>query len=288
MKKVLVLGIKGMAGHLIYNYFKLNNNYKAYGIARNINTQDSIFNLDITNTTKLKTIIDKNNFDVIINCIGILNKVAEDNPSNAVWYNSYLPHLIEDFTKNTKTKFIHISTDCVFSGEKGNYTETDIKDGVGFYSESKSLGEVINKKDATIRTSIIGPELNLNGIGLLNWFLKQPKTNTLNGYTQVFWTGLTTLELAKSIEQVIEQKIIGLIQIVPEEKISKYNLISLFNKSFRDSTLNIVKHNDYKIDKSLKSNRKDFNYKVPNYLEMIEAQKRWMIQNRNLYKHYNF
>lgn len=287
MKRVLVLGIKGMAGHLIYNYFNLLNNYEVFGVARNLKHQKNIYNLDITNIKELEQIIINNNFNVVINCIGILNKDAEDNPEKAIWYNSYFPHLLESITKNTTTKFIHISTDCVFSGKRGKYTEYDFKDGTGFYAQSKALGEVVNNKDTTIRTSIIGPELNSTGIGLLNWFLNQSKDSTLNGFSNVFWTGLTTLELAKSIEEIIKQNITGLIQVVPETKISKHKLILNFNKIYRDNKLTILEDSKFKVDKSLVSIREDFNYKVPNYLEMLQEQKKWMLKHNALYTHYN-
>lgn len=288
MKKVLIIGANGMAGHVIFNYFKSLNQFQVFGIARNIESSDCLFNLDISDTKSMQNIIEANNFDCIINCIGILNKDAEDNPSKAIWYNSFFPHFLEEITKNTSTRLIHISTDCVFSGNKGNYTENDFKDGIGFYAQSKALGEVLNGKDTTIRTSIIGPELKSNGIGLLNWFLSQPEKGVLKGYTKAFWTGLTTLELAKVIHQVIQQNITGLIQITPKEKISKYNLLLLFNQVFRNDEVTIVEDNQYEIDKSLISIRTDFIYTVPTYFEMLQAQKDWMLAYPKLYGHYTF
>ena len=118
MKKILVIGIKGMAGHVVFKSLPKLGNYEVYGVARNVTATDRVFNLDVSNTEELKKIIDLG-FDVIINCIGILNKDAEDNPHKAIWFNSYFPHLLESLTKNTKTKVISISTDCVFSGKKG-------------------------------------------------------------------------------------------------------------------------------------------------------------------------
>ncbi|WP_431243062.1 NAD-dependent epimerase/dehydratase family protein [Flavobacterium sp. P21] len=117
MKKVLVIGIKGMAGHVLFKLLPTLGEYDVYGIARNIEATDRVFNLDVSNTEELKEII-KKDFDIIINCIGILNKDAEDNADKAIWFNSYFPHLLESITKNTKTKVISISTDCVFSGKK--------------------------------------------------------------------------------------------------------------------------------------------------------------------------
>ncbi|UOX34031.1 SDR family oxidoreductase [Flavobacterium sediminilitoris] len=287
MKKILVIGSKGMAGHVILYYLKSKKNFEVFSMARSIEKSDFNFSLDVSDTNKVKTIILENQFDVIVNCIGILNKNAEENPETAIWYNSYFPHFIESITRNTTTKIIHISTDCVFSGEKGSYTENDFKDGIGFYAQSKALGEIINDKDVTIRTSIIGPELKLNGIGLLNWFLNQPENTNLKGFTNAFWTGLTTLELAKVIVAIIEQNIKGLIQVTPQNKISKYNLLKLFNTIYRNDKLIILKEDKYKIDKSLSSIRTDFNYIVPTYKKMLIEQKKWMLKNNNIYKHYS-
>ncbi len=275
-----------MAGHVIYNYFTTIQQFDVYGIARNIETKEKTYNIDVFNIEEVSTLITQNNFDVIVNCIGVLNKEAENNPSKAIWFNSYFPHFLEQLAQYTNTQIIHISTDCVFSGKKGNYTENDFKDGEGFYAQSKALGEIRNTKDVTIRTSIIGPEINPNGIGLLHWFLKQPQSTTLNGFSNAFWTGLTTLELANVIYSIIEQRINGLIQVIPQNKISKYELLKLFNSIYRNNNLEIVEDDKYKVDKSLISIRTDFNYIVPTYEQMLIEQKEWMLKNSNIYKHY--
>lgn len=280
MKKVLVIGIKGMAGHLIFNKFKSENRYNVYGIARNIEPAENIFNLDVSNTNALKKIIEENHFDIIVNCIGILNKDAEDNPDKAIWFNSYFPHYLEKIAKNTPTKIIHISTDCVFSGKKGNYTEVDFKDGIGFYAQSKALGEIVNHKDVTIRTSIIGPELNKNGIGLFHWFMTQPIDSQLKGFSQAFWSGITTIELAKVIEWAIEENVVGLKQIAPRNKINKFDLLNLFNEAFRDNKIKILEDNHYKVDKSLISIVNEFTYEVPDYKVMINEMKQWILLHK--------
>lgn len=276
MKKVLVIGIKGMAGHVLFKSLPQLGNYDLYGIARNFESTDKTFNLDVFNIEELKKIIDSN-FDIIINCIGILNKDAEDNPDKAIWFNSYFPHLLESLTKNTKTKVISISTDCVFSGKKGNYTESDVRDGEGFYAISKAMGEIENEKDLTIRTSIIGPELNNNGIGLFHWFMKQKES--VNGYSQAFWSGITTIELAKVIHQAILQDIKGLIIVAGKNKIDKYSLLKLFNKIFKNDSLIVSENSKYKVDKSMQSLRTDFDYSVPSYEKMILEMKQWIDVN---------
>lgn len=282
---MLIIGIKGMAGHLLFNYYKQNNLYDVYGVARNINSSDKTFSLDVFETEKLKSIIVDNNFDYVVNCIGILNKDAEDNPAKAIWFNSYFPHFLEEITKNTTTKIIHISTDCVFSGkDNGGYTEQSFKNGTGFYAQSKALGELDNSKDLTIRTSIIGPEINKDGIGLFHWFMMQPENAQLKGFSNVFWSGTTTLELAKVINDAIKQKVTGLKQI-SREKIDKYSLISLFNNIFRDGKIVIESNGDYYSDKSLVSIRNDYNYDVPSYERMIYEMKQWIESHANYYNY---
>jgi dTDP-4-dehydrorhamnose reductase len=280
MKKVLVIGSKGMAGHVLYRSLSLLGEYDVYGVARNVEQTNRVFNLDVSDTEALKKIIDLQ-FDIVINCIGILNKDAEDNPHKAVWFNSYFPHLLEALTKDSKTKLISISTDCVFSGKRGDYSEDDFKDGEGFYATSKAIGEVNNKKDLTIRTSIIGPELNKEGIGLFHWFMQQKEE--VSGYSQAFWSGITTVELAKVIHQAIQQKITGLIVVAGEKKIDKHSLLGLFNCIFRNNEIVIHENSKYKVDKSMHSIRTDFVYKLPSYEKMILEMKQWIESCRYSY-----
>ncbi|WP_291103374.1 MULTISPECIES: dTDP-4-dehydrorhamnose reductase family protein [unclassified Flavobacterium] len=286
MKKILVIGVKGMAGHMLYNYFDESKLYDVYGLARNIEASPQLFNIDVSDTAQLRSLFIENQFDYVVNCIGILNKDAEDYPSKAIWFNSYFPHYLEEITKETQTKVIHISTDCVFSGKEGGYTENDIKNGIGFYAKSKALGELTNTKDVTIRTSIIGPELNQNGIGLFHWFMSQSDEVRLNGFTNAFWSGLTTLELAKVVLEIIRQNVSGLIQVAPSAKIDKYNLISLFNSIYRNGKMTIEPNGNYHVDKSLVSIRTDFEYQVPNYQEMLESQRDWILKHSGVYSHY--
>ena len=284
-KKVLVIGIKGMAGHLVFNYLQETDIFNVFGIARNVSPFHNIFNIDVSNTDMLKELFHVHEFDYVLNCIGILNKDAEDHPSKSIWFNSYFPHFLEEITKDTATKIFHISTDCVFSGTKGAYTEDDFTDGKGYYAQSKALGELRNEKDLTIRTSIIGPELNESGIGLFHWFMSQSISTKLKGYSKAYWSGITTLELAKVIVATIDQNITGLIQIAPYDKIDKFNLISLFNSIYRENQIDIEPNDQYRVDKSLKSIRSDFNYKVPTYEVMLRDQRKWIKQHENLYSY---
>ena len=280
IKKILVIGIKGMAGHMLYNYLKKNAGFEVYGIARNIIENQQITSLDVSNTEKLKSIIQTEKFDTVINCIGILNKDAEDHPAKAIWFNSYFPHFLEEITKDSKTQVIHISTDCVFNGKKGDYVESDPKDGEGFYAQSKALGEVVNQKDLTLRTSIIGPELNEKGIGLFHWFMNQ--TGKINGYTSAIWSGVTTLELAKTIEYCILNKQTGLKHLTNGVPIDKFHLISLFKEVWKKENVEILAFDNKKVDKSLKKSLV-LPYNVPDYRTMLEEQLVWMQEHKHLY-----
>ncbi len=284
MKKVLILGIKGMAGHVLYKSLPVLGSYDVYGLARNVEETGKEINLDVTDTAGLKKIISTYQFDVIVNCIGVLNKDAEDHPDKAIWFNGYFPHFLEAETKNTNTSIIHISTDCVFSGKKGGYTEKDIKDGYGFYAQSKAIGELDNVKDLTLRTSIIGPELNANGIGLFHWFMQQKNNAVVSGFSKAFWSGITTIELAKVIHSAISQNLTGLIEITQKGKIDKYNLLKLFNKFFRNNTISIYENSEYRVDKSMISVREDFNYELPDYPDMLNEMKNWIEQNNYNYQ----
>ena len=283
MKRVLVLGSIGMAGHMITLYFKEQGyDVTAYSVTPFRYCENIVGNA--SETDKFKDMILQGEYDTIINCIGILNKAADENRSAALYLNSYLPHLIADTMKDKRTKLIHMSTDCVFAGNTGPYYENSFRDGISFYDRTKALGEVEDDKNLTFRNSIIGPDMNENGIGLFNWFMKQ--TGTIHGFTGALWTGVTTLTLAKAMEKAIEENLCGLYNLVNNDVISKHDLLVLFNKYFRNNSLTILKNDNLKLDKSLRSTRKDFSFIVPSYEQMIIEMKEWVDTHPGLYPHY--
>lgn len=281
--KVLVLGGTGMAGHVISIYFKEAGHDVTAFTRRKIDYCKNIIG-DITNFEYLKTTIVEGEYDAVINAIGILNQDADQNKSNAVLLNSYLPHFLSDITKNMKTKIIHMSTDCVFSGKIGSYSEISFRDGETFYDRSKALGELENSKDITFRNSIVGPDMSMGGIGLFNWFMKQK--GPISGFTKARWTGVTTLTLAKAMEQGLKENITGLYNLVNNESISKYELLNLFNKFMKGNQIDILPSDIFSVDKSLVNNRKDFSFEVPSYDEMIKEMKDWINHHKQLYPHY--
>jgi dTDP-4-dehydrorhamnose reductase len=285
MKKIMLLGSAGMTGQILKKkLLNLNNQIELIDIARSNKISTPKIELDITNFNQLKEIILNNNFDFIINCIGILNNAAEKNPAQAILINSYLPHYLEKITFESNTKIIHLSTDCVFSGKNGSYIESSLKDGIGFYAQSKSLGEIINEKDLTIRTSIIGPDLNENGIGLFNWILNQ--TGSIKGYKSAYWSGVTSIQLANFIIENILRSTLptGLIHLTNNIKISKYDLLGIIKDIFQLKNIVIEEEINYQIDKSLINTRSDLKLNVPTYFDMILETKEWITQNKYLVK----
>lgn len=281
--RVLILGASGMAGHTIALYMKK----VGYDVTAFTKTKFEYCNNiigDAQNLDLLKDIILKEEYDVVINCIGILNSDAEKNKYSAVFLNSLLPHFLVDVTKNIKTKIIHMSTDCVFSGRNGNYVEDSFKDGESFYDRTKALGEINDSKNLTFRNSIIGPDIKENGIGLFNWFMKQ--NSDLQGYKTAIWTGVTTLTLAKAMVKAIECNLTGIYNLVNNDTINKYEMLILFNKHFKENRLNITPVDTVNLNKSLINTRKDFDFIVPSYEDMIIEMKEWINNNKNLYKHY--
>lgn len=283
-KRVLVLGASGMAGHLISSYFN-EQGYDVSTLTATKNTNRNNYHCDVFDRERLVKIIETGNFKTIINCIGILNEYAETSKDKAVYLNSYLPHLLSTVTKGTKTKIIQMSTDCVFSGRKGQYKENDFKDGESFYDRTKALGELNNSKDLTFRNSIIGPDINANGIGLFNWFMKQ--SGDIYGFTGAMWTGVTTLTLAKAMLRAIETDLSGIYNLVNNKPISKFELLELFNKYFKKNQVVVLPHSETKINKSLICTREDFDFEVPSYEQMIKEMHTWIVKHQDLYCNYN-
>ena len=280
MKKILILGSGGMLGHMVYHYFKSLNKYNLIDLSFHTKINPESHLLDVTKKMELKTFILTNKPDIIINCIGVLLKGSSEDPSNAIFLNSYFPHLLVKLLRTFSGKLIHISTDCVFSGKKGQYTDSDYKDARDIYGLSKALGEVDNHSDLTLRTSIIGPELKENGEGLFSWFMHQK--GSINGFTNAIWGGVTTLELAKVIDYAINQEITGLIHVSNGVSISKFEILSLLKQVWNKTNVNIVPSEIKPTDKSLvKSNK--FDFEVLSYPEMLSELYAWMKNCNYLY-----
>ncbi|QGG50057.1 sugar nucleotide-binding protein [Lysinibacillus pakistanensis] len=280
--KVLVLGANGMAGHVISLYLE-DQSFEVHTITRRPYDIGKNHVIDVNDFDKLEVYIRTNSFNAIVNCIGILNEEAENKKYEAVKLNSLLSHFLVTITQDSDTRVIHLSTDCVFSGMKGNYCEDEFKDGRSFYDKSKALGEIVDDKNLTFRNSIIGPDLTNSGTGLFNWFMNQK--GEISGYTHAIWNGVTTITLAKAIEQAIKENLIGLYQLV-SKPINKYELLLLFNQVFKQGSLKIIEDSRIKVDKTLVNSRNDFSFIVPSQEEMIFEMKDWIEKHKELYLHY--
>jgi len=260
---ILILGASGMLGHTLFSTLSADKSLSVYGTVRSPKTKKLfpaalakriVDQIDLTDSQCLSTVLKKIKPNVVINCAGLIKQVASSNEVlEVIPVNTILPHTLAQLTKACNARLILLSTDCVFSGKKGSYTEADQADCDDLYGQSKLLGEVINEKHVlTIRTSIIGHELR-GGHSLVSWFLKQKGSAV--GYTKAIYSGLPTIELAQIIRNLIlpNPKLSGLYHIA-SEPISKFDLLELIAKVYRKK-ITLSKSNTPKINRSLNCER---------------------------------
>ena len=254
-----------MLGHQVVNYFLKFDDYDVADISFRSKLREKTVIADAKDKSTFEKVVNELNPDFIVNCIGVLIH-GSLNVENAIYLNAYLPHQLKKISINIDAKLIHISTDCVFSGDKGNYIESDVKDGKGIYSQTKILGEVQDDANLTLRTSIIGPELKDSGEGLFHWFMGQ--SGEISGFTKSIWSGVTTFELSKVIKWAIDSEITGLYHVTNNSSISKYNLLNLFQKyTGKDISISPAEEG---VDKSFVDTRMLIDFDIPNYENMIK------------------
>ncbi|WP_297337997.1 SDR family oxidoreductase [Algoriphagus sp.] len=280
MKKVLVLGSTGMLGHQVVLRLSQNPTFEVFDLSFRTKFRAETIICDVTDFQRLDQLINEIQPNIIVNCIGILIKGSNANPKNSILINAYLPHHLVALADSIGSKVIHVSTDCVFSGKKGGYVESDFRDADDVYGRGKALGEIFSDKHLTLRTSIIGPELKTNGEGLFHWFMNQ--SNEVNGFTQAFWGGVSTVELAKVIDIAMEKKLSGLYHVSNGEAISKFELLNLFNEYF-ELGIRVNPSLGKEVDKSLKTDHLEFLGLIPSYEEMILEMKRFMQSHPEIY-----
>lgn len=286
--KFFICGCNGMAGHTI-SLFLQEQGHDVYGFDLQESKLIKSFAGNAFDTETIARVIKDGKYDTVINCIGVLNQFAENNHALAAFLNSYFPHFLAKTTEGTDIQVIHMTTDCVFSGKKGSYTEHDLRDGETFYDRSKALGELDDEKNLSLRNSIVGADINPKGIGLLNWFMNNTtgENPVVNGYTKAMWTGQCTYQLAKTMEAAAKERAHGLVNAVPDTDISKYELLKLFNKYLRGGRVQINPVEGVNADKSLKRTNWDFNYRIPDYEQMVAEMAEWIYKHKDLYPHYN-
>ena len=276
--KILVLGVSGMVGNALFKVLSKNNDYDVFGSTRNnlikslfpSQLNDKIINsIDVENVDILGSLLAKVKPNIVINCIGVIKQLEQaNNPLYVVPVNILLPHRLSHMCDLINARLIHLSSDCVFSGKKGNYIETDETDPKDLYGRSKLLGEVLYPNTITLRTSIFGHELNTSH-GLIDWFLSQKKT--IKGYTNMIFSGLPNYELAKIIGDFIipKKKLHGLYH-VGAKPISKFELLELVRNKYKKD-LTIEPFDEIKINRSLNSSlfQESFGYSPPSWKQMI-------------------
>jgi dTDP-4-dehydrorhamnose reductase len=282
-KKVLILGSTGMLGHQVVKYFEDISDFIVNDISYRKKLSERTIVLDAMNKAALEKIIVKLNPDFIINCIGILIRGDHDQ-EKIIYLNAYLPHQLKKIAKKINSKLIHVSSDCVFSGLKGQYMETDLRDGQGLYSQTKKLGEINDDTNLTIRTSFIGPELKNDGEGIFHWFMNQ--TGTIEGFKKSIWSGVSAIELSKAIKWAIENNITGLYHVTNNSFISKYDLLQLFKKCTKKS-IRIEAVDGKPVDKSFRDTRLLIDYEIPSYEKMVNEMIDLVASKRVLYSQYN-
>lgn len=287
--KILVLGASGMMGSAIFRVLSKESNLEVFGSLRDIKLKeffkaDEQKNLiicnDVLDQVELKNLLAKHQPDVVVNAIGLVKQIeAANDPLKIIPINSLLPHYLVKLCEDNSSRLIHVSTDCVFSGRKGNYVEEDFADARDLYGLSKFMGEVADSANAvTLRTSIIGHELN-GAHSLIDWFLSQ--TGECLGFTKAIYSGLPTVCLANIIRDlVIPNNAMQGLYHVSSEPISKYDLLNLVAKIY-GKKIDVIPDDQLVIDRSLCSTRfqKEFGYKPEPWESLVQQMHNYRLQN---------
>jgi dTDP-4-dehydrorhamnose reductase len=282
--KVLVLGATGMVGHVLAMRLKeFPEEFEVITASRSQTNGHSDFVVDAANFNELRSLLERIKPDVCINAIGVLNRAADDLEISQK-LNTDLPIYLSKMGREKCFQLIQISTDCVFSGKRGNYSEMDTPDAQDNYGLTKIAGEQIDPRHLVIRTSVIGPEIRTQAIGLFHWFTSQE--GAVRGYENVIWTGVTTLTLADAIIHAIANNTHGLLQLVNNRSISKCALIDLIHSQFPNKTRVITSTSNPVSNKSLLNTREDWKFEVPPYAQMITELRNWMEKYPALYGFY--
>jgi len=279
MKRVLILGSNGLLGYAIYNFLLNKKNVELYSLSRKTNhfkknKKIKKLNFFVKNkiNNKIKDEINTLKPNIVINCIGI-TKNKNTSKKNYFLVNSKFPIFLSKLSERKGFKFVHISTDCVFNGLKGDYKEANKVNAKDIYGLSKIRGEYLGSNTTILRTSVIGHSIK-RGNGLLEWFLNQSKE--INGFNQAYFTGPTSLEISKIIYNylILENKIPNEIVNIGLKKISKYTLLKILKKIYKKN-IKIIKYSNFKIDRSLNTNyfRRITKHKILTWEKAIKQEK---------------
>ncbi|PWE47452.1 dTDP-4-dehydrorhamnose reductase family protein [Pseudomonas prosekii] len=281
--KVLVLGVTGMLGSAVFRLFHGDPHHEVWGTLRHSGgarhfSEDAhgslISNVDVLDQDTLVSVLARIHPDVVINCVGLIKQLADaKDPLSALPINAMLPHRIQKLCALSGARLIHISTDCVFSGRKGLYTEDDISDAEDLYGKSKYIGELHSGANAvTLRTSIIGHELG-SQYSLVDWFLSQ--SGSVKGYRKAIFSGLPTVELARVIrDYVIPNSNLQGLYHVSVDPIDKLSLLKLVAEVYQKE-IDIVADDNVSIDRSLDSSKfqSATGYVPPSWSELVKSMR---------------
>lgn len=280
--KILILGASGMLGNAMLRVLCENGDSEVTGTLRGNNAlrmlpehlhDNIVTGIDVENQDQLVALLDKVRPHVVINCIGLIKQLAEANdPLSAIPINSLLPHRLARLASLAGARTIHFSTDCIFSGKKGGYTEADTSDAYDLYGRSKFLGELHGPSSFTVRTSIIGHELGGTN-SLIGWFLAQQ--GSTKGFTRAIFSGLPTVELARVVrDYIIPKPELSGLWHVSADPIAKFDLLRLVADVY-GKTINIVPDDKLVIDRSLDSSRfrLETGYSPPSWPELIQLMR---------------
>lgn len=279
MSKILIVGANGMLGGSLFRYFSRKTKHDVLGTLRSESAAqhfmsqgfDNVYlGVDARDATSVESVIQDYVPDYVLNCIGVIKQVDEaKSPIPSIEINSLLPHRLAKFCDSVGAKLVHFSTDCVFSGTRGAYTENDIPDASDLYGRSKLLGEITYGHHLTLRTSIIGHEMD-NSVSLVDWFLNQ--SGTVKGYSKAIFSGLPTICIAEFLANYIVRRNApaGLLHL-SVDPIDKYSLLKIVAERY-DLQTSIDEYADFKIDRSLDSSklREAVGFKSESWELMIE------------------
>lgn len=276
--RILILGGDGMLGHQLLAHLRRLHDvkvtlrqdisfYSHYGL---FNRDNSFGSIDVRSMERLVEVTAEFRPEVVINAVGIVKQRSDAKECiPSLETNALLPHRLSLLCRGIGARLIHMSTDCVFSGEKGNYRESDSSDAEDLYGKTKFLGEVHDSNCLTLRTSIIGRELNRK-TSLLEWFLAQK--GTVKGFKKAIFTGFTTLEMSRIIEKMLrEYPYAAGVYHVSSEPINKYDLLLLIQEKLGHD-IKVIPDDTFCCDRSLDSTRfrSEFKYIPPDWSTMIE------------------
>lgn len=286
--KVIVLGATGMIGSAMLRQLSLRKDWRVVGVVRDVARAKRLGNLfkacchgyDFACPDHLARLFRQLRPDAVVNCAGLTKHLPEGNdPIPALTLNALLPHRLAELCDLTGARLIHVSTDCVFSGSKGSYLESDPPDAIDVYGKTKHLGEIENGNTLTLRTSTIGHELGTS-FGLLEWFLSQRECK---GYRRAVFSGLPSTEFANVVrDRVLVQPGMSGLYHVGAAPIDKHSLLRLIAKTYGTAT-KISASDDVVIDRSLNVERfaAATGYVAPAWPQLIESMHEYHMSEKS-------